>query len=381
MKVLIYCQHVLGVGHLFRSLEIARAFHPNRVIFVEGGEPVKSISYPENVQPVALPPLMMDENFETLIATAGDIEAVKARRRDILLEVCRAERPDACIIELFPFGRKRFRFELIPLLETLKRDMPKTLVVSSIRDILVEKKDKDEFEEKVIESLAEFFDLLLVHSDPEVIALEESFSRVDRIPIPLEYTGYVVRKPRGFDLRKGGKGGVRRVVVSNGGGRVGYELIEAVVEAYGMLSEAGFELDIFPGPFMPGEARSVLEKKAARFSGVRLKDFSRDFVSELMVSDLSVSMAGYNTMMDLLSARVFGLVYPFGQNREQVLRAERFERLGLVKCIRSLDPGYLAGEIVKGLEHGPTVAFRVDTNGAERTRDIVERYVRQKSRL
>ena len=52
-----------------------------------------------------------------------------------------------------------------------------------------------------------------------------------------------------------------------------------------------------------------------------------------MAADLSVSMAGYNTCMNIIQAGVPALVYPFAQNREQTFRAQRLARkadIGLV---------------------------------------------------
>ncbi len=36
MKILVYCQHVLGVGHFFRTLEICRALAGHDVVLVSG---------------------------------------------------------------------------------------------------------------------------------------------------------------------------------------------------------------------------------------------------------------------------------------------------------------------------------------------------------
>ena len=42
MKIVIYCQHVLGIGHLFRSLEICRALSGHEVILITGGPQLDS---------------------------------------------------------------------------------------------------------------------------------------------------------------------------------------------------------------------------------------------------------------------------------------------------------------------------------------------------
>ena len=54
MKVVIYCQHVLGVGHFFRTLEIAGAMKSYDVILVTGGENL-DVKFPDHIRQVSLP--------------------------------------------------------------------------------------------------------------------------------------------------------------------------------------------------------------------------------------------------------------------------------------------------------------------------------------
>ena len=70
MKILLYSQHVLGMGHLFRSLELARAFAPDEVLLVSGGRET-SARHPDNVREIALPALSMDAAFQGLHAQDG----------------------------------------------------------------------------------------------------------------------------------------------------------------------------------------------------------------------------------------------------------------------------------------------------------------------
>ena len=63
----------------------------------------------------------MDEAFQGLHAENGeDVEKVKEARREALLGILERERPDVFLVELFPFGRKKFRFELEPALEACR---------------------------------------------------------------------------------------------------------------------------------------------------------------------------------------------------------------------------------------------------------------------
>ncbi len=78
MKIMFYSQHVLGVGHFFRSMEIAGALHRHEVLFVEGGDPVPGFTSPGHVKRLFLPPLMMDSEFRTMETRGGSLDEIRA---------------------------------------------------------------------------------------------------------------------------------------------------------------------------------------------------------------------------------------------------------------------------------------------------------------
>jgi len=100
-----------------------------------------------------------------------------------------------------------------------------------------------------------------------------------------------------------------------------------------------------------------------------VEHFTPDFLSFLDAADLSVSMAGYNTSMNIMAAGTPALVWPFAQNREQRLRAERLARLGGLQILsdKDLDPKRLAGLMTRMLTEKEQPAGPIDLNGAEKT--------------
>jgi len=372
MKILFYCQHVLGIGHLFRSLAICQALAPHPVMLVTGGSRVDA-PLPPNVREAALPPLMMDADFSRLYDAAGEAspDKVKARRRRLLFDLVAQAAPETVVIELYPFGRKAFGFELDPVLQAIRAgDLPPARVVCSLRDILVEKADPAAYETRVLDRLGRFFDALLIHADPTVVRLEETFGRSAEIPVPQVYTGFVAPRPdpgarRRVRRRLGLRPEERLIVASAGGGSVGGELLAAVAAAFGRLPRrADCRLQIFSGPFLAAEAYERLR----RFAGdsCRVERFSPDFLSYLAAADLSVSMAGYNTSMNILATGVPALVWPFPQNREQGLRAARLAGRGALEVLTAADlrPEVLAGRMRRRLAAGPAQAGDIDLDGA-----------------
>lgn len=369
MRIMIYSQHVLGIGHFFRSMEIASALHSHEVLFVEGGEPVTGFQAPAHVQRVFLPPLMMDAEFKRMEVQGGNVEDIKGRRRQLMMETFQAFAPDILITELFPFGRKQFAFELMPLLERVREGIADTRIVCSLRDILVEKRDQDAYEKRVLATLNPYYHLLLIHSDPALIKLDDTFVRTSQIRIPHAYTGFVVRKC--VDEKK--PDGVKVIVVSSGGGKVGVDLLASSIRAFKVISSENLRMRVFEGPFMEASHRAHLAELVSSDDRISIHPFTLDFLSELARADLSISMAGYNTCMDILSAGLRALVHPFGQNREQAMRARRLEKLGVVGVIESLAPASLASRILEELQGEQRNKLgSLDIAGAQNTARMLE---------
>ena len=89
---------------------------------------------------------------------------------------------------------------------------------------------------------------------------------------------------------------------------------------------------------------------------------------------MSVSQAGYNTMLDILLAGARAVLVPFaaGRETEQLMRAERLAALGAVELVpeSELSPQSLALAIERAAAREPaTVA--IDTGGAAATARLV----------
>jgi len=384
MKILFYCQHVLGLGHFMRSLEIVTALAPDRVVLVSGGPPVP-VPLPAHAREARLPALEMDADFTALSTTDGEgLAAVKAKRREILLSLLDAERPDVFFVELYPFGRKAFEFELIPALTAVREGrFGPVRTACGLRDILVEKKDQAAYEARVIARLNAFFDLVAVHADPALFPLSATFSRTADIDAPVRYSGYVAPPDAADDMdgaavraRLGVPPGNRLLVASAGGGRVGGEVPAAVVSALALPRAAGLgptSLRVFSGPYAPETEYAALSAAAASLPDVRVERFAADFPAILRAADLSVSLAGYNTVMAVLRAGVRALVRPFDQNREQRLRAARLAEQGHLGMLEAadLEPARLLCRLESLLAAPPPPKTSVRLDGAAATARIL----------
>ena len=374
-RLLFYCQPVLGIGHYIRSREIVRALRDFEVCFVNGGETIAGLEMPPEVEVINLPALKSDAEFQQLYAADNSLrlDEIKENRKQQLLAVYERLQPEIIIIELFPFGRRKFDFELIPLLE--KASNHHTKIVCSLRDILVSKRQQSQFEDEACALMNQYFDLLLIHSDPQFQRLEETFPRVNEIECEVEYTGFVaqVRQASCPSNSAGETPTVPFTVVSIGGGRVGHELIQCAIAA-SALFKIPHRMHIVTGPYYPEEIFLSLQQSIAEMPAITMERFTPDFPALLQKADLSISMAGYNTCMDILQTNVRAILYPFtgNNNQEQTIRARKLENLGRVIVIQSdlLEPQHLAKTIIQSLQMAVPV-ISLDLNGAEKSAQIL----------
>ena len=384
MKVLFYCQYVLGMGHFFRSLEIARGLAGHEVTLVVGGQRV-DMPVPEHVTLVRLPALYMDEKFTALISgePGRTVAEIQKERQQVLRCLLDRQRPDLFMVELYPFGRTIFQTELDPILGMIRDgSFGPTKSVCSLRDILVEKKDPQAYEQRVLDKLQRYFDLLLVHSDRSFLGLEETFTRAGEIRLPVAYTGFVTKSPAPGAARRlrqslGLDPEQRLIVASAGGGRTGYPLLTALVDACRLLQDTRhLRVEVFSGPFMNPDAYGNLSARGG--DGIRIRRFTPRLLDYMAAADLSVSMAGYNTCMDLLVCRTPALVYPYARQQEQPIRAQKIKGLMPMRILTDadLDPGRLAQHVRDMLAADrPRETTPLDLGGAENTARFLARWV------
>ncbi len=383
-KIMFYCQHILGMGHLIRSIEIVRGLTADfEVCFINGGEVVKGFQAPPDVQLINLPAIKSDTEFRELIPVDSTLTIEKTQdiRRQQLLEVLNSFRPDVLMIELFPFGRRRFSFELIPLIEAAKAQGAK--VISSLRDIVVTKNNQTRHEAKIVRLINQYFDQLLIHSDPDLHPLEDSFSRVTDLNCDVRYTGYVVQKSESSQPTIADNIALSKkkpmILVSVGGGRFGHELLDCVVQSAEILeSKIPHRIQIFTGPFILDDQFWALKNAAKDRSNLNIRRYTPSLLAYMQQAELSISMSGYNTTMNILTTGVRALMLPFTGNddQEQTIRVERLAQLDKVRKIQpeDLQPARFAALVIEHLCHSPS-QIEFDLNGVEKTNRYVKALV------
>ena len=343
-RIFFYVQHLLGIGHLRRAATLSRSLAASGfdVLLVSGGAPVADLDL-GNARLHQLPPLKAaDESLRELARLDGTPldDAFRAARVQLLIDLLRAQAPDIVITEQFPFGRTRLRFELLPMLEAAKMLPKRPRVLSSIRDVLRDTVSP----ERVAETLEIFdscFDGVLIHADPKLVTLEASFAGWSHIKDRASYTGYIVEGPLAGNVR--GAQGRNEVIVSVGGGAVGGPLLRAALAARPLTSLAGHTWRLLVGAGLADAEQAALRTRNE--NGIVIESARRDFTTLLANAAISISQAGYNTVVETLACAERAVLVPFATPREteQMRRAENLVRRGMVQMVA---PDALTGPVL-----------------------------------
>ncbi len=386
-RAFIYVQHLLGIGHLQRAAVLARALaaHGVEVTLASGGAVPPAMARELAAGSVRLLPLpaasAADLSFKVLHDEGGrPVDAAwRDKRKAALLEGWRAARAQLLVLELFPFGRRQMRFELLPLLEAAAAAVPRPAIACSVRDILGGLKSA----ERRAEALAlveRYFDRVLVHADARVVAFEQTFPEARHIAARLVHTGYVVAAAPAA----AGEAGSDEIIVSAGGGAVGARLLEAAIGARALGSQRARTWRLLSGNNLPEGDFRRLAALAARERGVVVERSRADFTTLLANCALSVSQAGYNTLLETVRARARAVVVPFsgGHETEQARRARCFAERGLLEVLdeAALSPPALAAAIERALARPRPGPNEVDLEGARRSAEMLAALIAERTR-
>ncbi|HJS32682.1 MAG TPA: glycosyltransferase [Alphaproteobacteria bacterium] len=385
-RVLMHVQHLLGTGHARRAAAIGAALAAAGmdVEILSGGSPVAGLPLGA-ARLTQLPPIAAaDVTFRRLVDAGGAPidDAFRAMRRELVLARLAALRPDAVITELYPFGRRAIAFELAPLIEAASALDPRPLVLCSLRDVLIAPADPRKIEAALLRAY-DLYDRVLVHGDPAFLPLQASYPAAAGLGERVVYTGYVVAPPA--NSSNGGEGR-EEVVVSIGGGAVGAALVAAAIQGRRRMIETRHAAGartwrLLLGTNLPADA--VRQARAAAQPGLVVEPARGDFPALLSRAHVSVSQAGYNTVMDILQAGVRAVLVPFAADgeSEQTQRAEALARRGWAQVVAEggLTAERLAAAIAQASALPPPPRGALASDGAATTARLVATWLTERA--
>ncbi|MEM7758761.1 MAG: glycosyltransferase [Cyanobacteria bacterium P01_A01_bin.40] len=373
-KIMFYCQYLAGMGHLVRSTEIIRSLVKDfEVCLIHGGQLVPGFEFPQAVRIVHLPAVWECDNQLKPVDNFLTIEEVKIRRTQKILTTLAEFQPDCIITECFPFGKQKIKFELLPMLKQAQSDDRQITIVCSLRDLIMTQGMSSEAriqrQQKVCQLINRYYDLVLFHGDSKLLSLEDSFPPVDNLNCEVYYTGYIAPT---LNDTLGLHQSEQVIVASVGGGRHGYPLLEGILAASPILKKSlPHKIHCFAGPFMAESEFAQLQQAAAETDNVIVHRFTPSLTEYLQKAELSVSLGGYNTVMNILKTKVRALLLPSlseHQADEQSIRAEKLAELGIIGLLDrdDLEPKILAEKIISCLNQEPS-QNNFDLEGAKIT--------------
>jgi predicted glycosyltransferase len=213
----------------------------------------------------------------------------------------------------------------------------------------------------VFPALGQLYDEIWVYGLPEIFDPLAEIPGVADIADRLRFTGYLRR-----ELPAAAAGQPEHVLpsepfilVTTGGGGDGADLMDWVIGAYESDPFIPYPAVLLFGPFLHRDQRATFQERVARQP--RLTGITFDNrVEALYPRALGViAMGGYNTFCEILSFGRPAVVVPRTEPRlEQYLRAERAQRLGLLRMLtadRGRDPRRMA-TMIRALPHVPVAS-------------------------
>ena len=373
IRILYYSHDSYGLGHLRRTLALAhhvRAEVPDATQLIVSGAPyTDGWSLPAGADWLKLPTLVKagagDYRPRSLECSIGSTVEL---RKDIVLAASRRFRPDLFVVDHVPDG---LNGEAMPALRQAAASGAR--LVLGLRDVLdaAVLVRRDWRKARVHALLDELYDRIVVYGDESVydVAAEYQFSAA--ASAKTRYLGYL-RAPqpapaaavrRQYDVRE-----ARLVVVTAGGGGDGFSLLSAVLDSFARAPSPHTQVIAVCGPLMADAERRELERRAARCAPVRLMTVVPNLADLVAAADAVISMAGYNTVREILTYRRPALLVPRVEPRvEQLIRANALERRNLVRVLHpaELTPERVGAQLRELLEAGPPPAPDFSLDGLD----------------
>ncbi|HEX8163416.1 MAG TPA: glycosyltransferase [Pyrinomonadaceae bacterium] len=365
-KILLYSHDTFGLGNIRRTLllaqELIEQYPGAAILLITGSQMIHSFRIPDGVDYIKLPCLdrIEADRYEPRFLSACSAE-VKRTRRAILENAVLGFAPDLMIVDKRPAGVDG---ELLDTLRALKRLNLSTQLVLGVRDIL----DESERTRRSLEAngsfeiIEEFYDEVWVYGLQSLFDAVKEYGFPDRVAAITRFCGYLKRPT----VQTATANHEPHVLVTTGGGGDGCQMIEAYLEGLsGLPRNVALRSTVVFGPQMSPESRARLLERFGYLADVTFSEFEPDLAKLYAEADIVVSMAGYNTVCELLSSGRRAILVPRAEPvREQLIRARLLAAQGLFEIVepQDLTPDTLIKKVLAALKPAavPRAPFQLD---------------------
>ena len=363
MRVMIYSQDGMGLGHLRRTSSIAnrllRIRDDVRVLAVCDTPVDQRFGPSAHYDRLKLPTIVKRAPGQwDAVALGDDVDTVLRLRSELLRTALLSYRPDLVLVDNMPHGAMG---ELVAGLEALRAANPAVRVVLGLRDII----DAPEVVrtrwaiEGAYDAIERLYDRVLVYGSRDTYPLDDLYGFSPAVRARTVYCGYVVEPAAIADRAAArkvlfpGLAADRPLVAVLGGSGHDAAPIMACASACAAWAAPGedWATVIVCGPNMPVSARHDLLAQLRPGSGWVLPSVD-DTGLVLAAADAAVSMAGYNTTMEIVASGTPAVLIPRpGPSLEQRTRARIFAERGWVRMVDpdDLSPATLGDALRRAL--------------------------------
>lgn len=382
-RILLYSHDGTGLGHLRIVLGLATDLAARRpdasFLLLTGSMQIDSFELPTNVDYVKLPAMPKRQLYADLPPPgAGPTPHKQAIyvRNAVARATIEAFQPNLIVVDHTPAGLFRELADSLAWLHQ-ERDQAaeRSRIVLLMRDITFGPKQTRTIwqREGVYDLLEQVYDRILVYGDRATFDPIREYGLSPAIAHKTTFCGYLTppspTRPATEVRAELGLGDMPLVAVSVGGGADGAPLLRAYLSGLRRDPPPAVASFVVTGPLLPEEVRREIERQAAGLPRLTLVPFTTDWIDIVHAADAVVCMGGYNAMTEAVHARQRAIVVPrLPGPEEQVIRADRFARRGLVTVVppAALSPERLWAEIGRTLERGTSPAASLSFDGSRR---------------
>jgi len=386
---MVYSHDTFGLGNIRRMLAICSHMHasiPDLSILIVSGSPMlQSFRVVQGIDYIKLPCLKRTECGELGVRFLDlEVAEIVRLRRELILSTVMSYRPDVVLVDKKPDG---LAGELEPSLRHIKCSLPQTRIHLVLRDILDSSRvTVDAWTRRGYYNILRwFYDRVLVLGDQSIFDVCEEYQFPQDLREKVHHCGYVQRQLPArsrSEIRQelGVEQEERLVFVTAGGGEDGYELFSASLAATRSLAQRlPLKTLLVTGPELGTEQTQAICRAAQTQDGLQVIKFTDDLISYMNAADIVISMAGYNTICELLTLGKRAIVVPRVRPiEEQKIRAERLAGFRAFRTILpdELTPRTLESAIEEELQLAQStvpVSTYIDLGALPRITAILQR--------
>jgi len=361
----MYSQDGFGLGHMQRTSSIAweiyRLHEEASILTFSDSQLGQFFPISPHHDYIKLPSIAKDGpgNWKATHLSMSFPEILHLRKQ-LLSHVLLNYAPDIFLVDHMPHGAMG---ELLPALEAMKHSRFHTRVILGLRDIL----DSPEVTinrwrvEGAYDAIDRYYARILVFGMKDVYNVVEKYQMSEGNASKVFYCGYVTNLAtanNAHTLRARYLANkpvdTRLIVVMAGGGADAYPIMSTLINALPkVLEHQKCVVAVITGPFMPAELIADLNRRAEQLP-IYMMESVHDSLSHISAADLVISMAGYNTSVEILRMRRSAIMIPrAGPSAEQRTRARLFADKHWVDMIDpdELTPKKLAQRISYHFKH------------------------------